>query len=248
MIRTLLVSLALISSTAFAADPVTERPGNPGYSVSATPNRSPNQPPAIHTQPGNQNVAPRPAERAIKVPGSVWEGTEQINNNGKLTLGLHSTGVALMADAHGESRGRWTTDGVNVVITFDNCVYRGVVQGNDLVGQGTVTSGSQTGQTWSFRVGHVNPYAGREYNGNEQLNSNGKLTFRFAADGSVLMIDANSQVRGTYTYDVGNITCRFENCEYVGAVQNDQSIRGTARVTTGQNTIQPWTYSVSPRK
>jgi len=241
MFRSFLMTLALISSTAFAADPVTERPttaGNPGTApqianrAAATPNAAP---------------AAQPVQQRIQVAGSVWSGSEQINNDGKLSFGLYKDGVAMMSDAQGNTTGRWTADGANVVITFDNCVYRGVIQGDELVGRATVTSGPSVGQAWMFRVAHTNPYAGREYNGQEQLNNFGKLTFRFAADGTVTMVDARSEIRGTYVYDVANVTIRFVDCEYVGSVQRDDSIRGAARFTNNNPNNQPWSFAVSPK-
>lgn len=242
MFRKFLLSLALISSTAFAADPVTERPttaGNPGAGPTA---------PQIARNAATPNVpAALPAQQRIQVAGSVWSGTEQINNNGKLSFGLYKDGVAMMSDAQGTVSGRWTAQGDNVVITFANCVYRGVLQGDELSGRASVTSGPTAGQAWMFRVVHTNPFAGREYNGQENLNNFGKLTFRFAADGTVTMVDARSEIRGSYVYDVANVTIRFVDCEYVGSVQRDNTLRGTARFTNNNPNAQPWSFAVSPK-
>jgi hypothetical protein len=57
-----------------------------------------------------------------------------------------------MIDAKGQTEGTWTQNGNDVTINFNGCVYQGRINGQSLTGSGRITSGGQSGQTWSFQV------------------------------------------------------------------------------------------------
>ena len=62
-------------------------------------------------------------------------------------------GLVIMHDASGvPAQGTLYSDGVQARIVFGNCVYEGTASGNALSGTARVTTGPQTGLTWTFRV------------------------------------------------------------------------------------------------
>jgi hypothetical protein len=84
---------------------------------------------------------------------------------------------------------------------------------------------------------------GSEWTGEENLQGFGKLTFRFLDEEKVLMIDAQSQVQGSYTLNGQSVQIQFRNCVYEGTIQ-DNVLSGSARFTQGQSNGVSWTFSV----
>ncbi|MBI2807884.1 MAG: hypothetical protein HYX68_23115 [Planctomycetes bacterium] len=236
MFRKMMIAALLAFSPvlAFSQDPMTERPNSPAPLVKPMPAPQKN---------ASRQVSPMIQQKAVTVPGSMWGGSEQINNTGRLAFGLGKDGRAVMLDANSIVKGTWARHGDDIVIRFDNCVYRGKIQGNVFSGRGTFTTGTQAGVSWTFRVQHDDPYRGREFRGRENLNGFGPVSFRFGNNGAVQMIDARATVNGTYSMDMNVVTMRFGNCVYVGTLRNN-GITGVARYTTGAPG-NLWTFTVN---
>src|SRR5207253_2223109 len=68
------------------------------------------------------------------------------------------------------------------------------------------------------------------WSGRENLQGFGNLSFRFAANGQVTMLDAAGSTPGTYTVSGDQVTLRFNNGQtiYSGRVQGN-TMSGTAR-------------------
>jgi hypothetical protein len=95
--------------------------------------------------------APAPVVTA-SIAGSTWNGNENLPGFGKLSFVFRAGGAATMIDAKGQTEGTWTQNGNDVTINFNGCVYQGRINGQSLTGSGRITSGGQSGQTWSFQV------------------------------------------------------------------------------------------------
>ncbi|MBX9680212.1 MAG: hypothetical protein K2X38_15740 [Gemmataceae bacterium] len=238
MVRKILFGLvvASLASFAIAQDPVTERPGQPATATPVAP-AGPAAPAAVRIM----ETPPAAAVRAI--PGSCWVGTEELNQNGKLHFGLKKDGTAVMIDAQSAVTGRYVVEGDRVTLTFTNCVYRGVVRDGVMTGDAVVTAGANRGMCWKYQVRFADPFAGASFQGQESLDAFGAVTFRFGTTGEAEMIDAQSRVRGSYAFDVDEITIRFKDCVYVGRLLPNGRIAGTARYTTAQNNTS-WTFNV----
>ncbi|HZZ80260.1 MAG TPA: caspase family protein [Gemmataceae bacterium] len=83
--------------------------------------------------------------------------------------------------------------------------------------------------------------AGTTWNGSETLSDYGRLTFHFAGDGNVTMIDAKSTVNGSWSQSGNRVTITFQNCVYEATVQG-KSMSGNAHFTNGART---WTFAVT---
>lgn len=80
------------------------------------------------------------------------------------------------------------------------------------------------------------------WSGREEINDNGVLHFAFRKDGSVLMIDANSEVNGTWTQQGNTVTIRFSNCFYTGTITGT-AMSGRAVATEGPPLA--WNFNVN---
>jgi hypothetical protein len=101
--------------------------------------------------PAPAKPAPAAAEPA-NVAGTTWTGNENLPGFGKLSFVFRAGGAATMIDTNGNTEGTWTQNGNDVTINFQGCVYQGRINGQTLSGSGRITSGAQSGQTWSFQV------------------------------------------------------------------------------------------------
>ena len=83
--------------------------------------------------------------------------------------------------------------------------------------------------------------AGTTWSGRENLQGFGDLSFRFAANNQVTMIDTAGSTPGTYTVTGNQVTLSFNNGQtiYSGVVQ-DNTMSGTARGGRGNT----WQWSV----
>jgi hypothetical protein len=85
---------------------------------------------------------------------------------------------------------------------------------------------------------------GSKWTGKEILNGFGKLTFELKQGGEAVMIDAKSEVKGTWTSNDRKVTINFKNCVYQGTVDGP-TLYGTGQFTeNGQLKGVPWTYAV----
>ena len=57
------------------------------------------------------------------------------------------------------------------------------------------------------------------------------------------MIDAQTQVQGSYSQTGPSVRIQFGNCVYEGTIQGNV-LSGTARFTTGQSSGTGWAFSV----
>jgi hypothetical protein len=90
---------------------------------------------------------------AVKtMAGTQWNGSENLQNWGKLCFVFEDAQKATMIDAHSKIGGTYSQNGSNVSIQFKDCVYTGTIQGNVLAGNAQFTSGQNTGVTWTFSV------------------------------------------------------------------------------------------------
>ena len=97
--------------------------------------------------------APMPVSSVSNEVVGVVEGHETLGNGGALKFIFHRGGLVIMHDASGvPAQGTLYSDGVQARIVFGNCVYEGTASGNALSGTARVTTGPQTGLTWTFRV------------------------------------------------------------------------------------------------
>jgi opacity protein-like surface antigen len=99
------------------------------------------------------SVAP-PAAGAnpVHVAGTDWNGSESLDQFGKLTFRFDANDQVLMIDEHGEVAGHYSQNGASVQIQFADCVYEGVINGNVLSGNARFTEGQNAGHTWTFSV------------------------------------------------------------------------------------------------
>jgi len=81
--------------------------------------------------------------------------------------------------------------------------------------------------------------------GSEELAGFGQLTFIFQNDGSAMMIDAQSRVRGSWSQNNEDVTIRLSNCVYHGRIQGGQ-LSGSAHYLEGQQA--GWTFAVDLRQ
>src|SRR5439155_23554129 len=83
--------------------------------------------------------------------------------------------------------------------------------------------------------------AGTTWSGRENLQGFGDLSFRFAANNQVTMIDTAGSTPGTYTVSGNQVTLSFNNGQtiYSGVVQGN-TLSGTARGGRGN----AWQWSV----
>jgi hypothetical protein len=112
--------------------------------VSNAPAAAPAATPTATPQPAADNV--------VNVAGTSWTGKENLPGFGKLTFVFRAGGAATMIDAKGQTEGTFTQNGNDVTINFNGCVYQGRINGQALAGSGRITSGTQSGQTWSFQL------------------------------------------------------------------------------------------------
>jgi hypothetical protein len=85
--------------------------------------------------------------------GTTWSGTENLQGFGKLTFEFHGDGTAVMIDARSTVQGTWAQQGREVVIRFNNCVYVGEIQGQQMRGSAHfVENGQPRGEPWTFTV------------------------------------------------------------------------------------------------
>jgi hypothetical protein len=112
-----------------------------------------------------------------------------------------------------------------------------------LVGASLATA--QTGSSANPSQVPTGPAAlpGSEWSGEENLRGFGKLTFRFQDEEKVLMIDAQSEVQGSYTQVGPAVRIQFRNCSYEGTIVGN-TFQGSARFTEGQGTGVTWIFSV----
>jgi hypothetical protein len=80
--------------------------------------------------------------------------------------------------------------------------------------------------------------------GTESLTGFGALTFVFAENGHVTMVDAKVTVNGSWTLAGRNVTIRFNNCVYTGEI-NGRTFQGTAQFTQG--TPQSWSFRLEKK-
>jgi len=260
MLRRLIAACLVMSVAGIVAaqDPVTERPE--GSSRPLVPMVAPATEVPIPAPMADAPIpAPTPASKptpvpvpapqpfVVSLPGSLWLGKEEFNNQGQLILGLRRDGSASMRDAQSLVQGRWTSQGNEVTLTFRNCVYRGKVQGRSLVGRAQFVTGPETGKSWAFAVDFADAFAGSTYEGRETLNGFGALAFRFGLGGEAEMIDAQSTAKGRYLVDVNAVTITFRNCVYRGQIEADGRLVGWGRYTDGSQGA-PWTFVLSSKK
>jgi tetratricopeptide (TPR) repeat protein len=85
---------------------------------------------------------------------------------------------------------------------------------------------------------------GSKWSGKEILNGFGKLTFELKQEGQALMIDAKSEVKGSWTNVDRKVTINFKNCVYQGVVDGP-TFYGTGQFTeNGQLKGVPWTFAL----
>jgi hypothetical protein len=89
-----------------------------------------------------------------------------------------------------------------------------------------------------------NSVANTTWSGSEDLAGFGKLTFQFKGNGAVTMTDAKSSVPGTWTQNGSKVEIRFSNCVYIGYIDNNGVLSGTAAYTTGPNNGLSWSFCV----
>jgi hypothetical protein len=99
-----------------------------------------------------QTGSPPPVHGPTVMAGTEWHGEENLQGFGKLTFRFQDGQKVLMLDAHGQAQGSFTQNGPTVRITFGDCVYEGMIQGNVLSGSARFTSGQNSGLTWLFAV------------------------------------------------------------------------------------------------
>ena len=89
--------------------------------------------------------------------------------------------------------------------------------------------------------------AGTTWTGTENLAGFNQLTFDFRGDGSVLMIDASTPVRGAVRGSWSQaglaVTLRFGDCEYRGNLAG-RCLGGTAQFFAGPRAGQSWTFQL----
>jgi hypothetical protein len=83
--------------------------------------------------------------------------------------------------------------------------------------------------------------ADTSWQGGEDLAGFGELSFQFQNDGTAVMVDARSRVRGSWSQDGADVTIRFQNCVYQGRMQGGE-LSGTAQYLDGD---QSWTFRVA---
>jgi hypothetical protein len=96
---------------------------------------------------GDGGIAQPPASVGNLI--GTYAGSETLQGYGDLTMELAANGVAFMTDKDGRREGTWSKDASQVVIKFyaGNCIYRGMPQGNEIVG--TAVAGKAN---WTWRV------------------------------------------------------------------------------------------------
>lgn len=98
------------------------------------------------------SALPLAGQDTAKVAGTEWNGSESLDQYGKLTFRFTTADEVVMIDAHSQISGSYTQDGAAVRITFGDCVYEGSINGNVLSGTARFTAGNNTGVTWTFNV------------------------------------------------------------------------------------------------
>jgi hypothetical protein len=138
-----------------------KEPPAPPAPVGIGPGTSPAPAPGISgISPGNPPTAPvnplaPPPGPALPNPGSlagtIWKGTETLQDYGKLTFQLHAGGKATMIDADGTTGGTWSQNGQTITINFydGDVTYQGSLKGTTFSGTGR---NNQDGRNWSFSV------------------------------------------------------------------------------------------------
>jgi hypothetical protein len=87
--------------------------------------------------------------------------------------------------------------------------------------------------------------AGTVWVGSEDLEGFGELTFQLQKDGTAVMIDSKSTVKGTWTQDGAQVVIRFANCAYTGRF-NGGTLAGQGRFfADGQGRGEPWNFRVA---
>lgn len=108
----------------------------------------------LPTRPGGNRPmpAPAPAVRPVKLPGSTFTGSENLNGYGALTFEFLDERRVIMKDAKERVEGRWEQAGGGTIYLYfynDQCVYRGELTGNVL--RGTARSGPSL-WSWNGRI------------------------------------------------------------------------------------------------
>jgi hypothetical protein len=109
---------------------------------------------AAQTGPVSQPLPqPQPTPGNVAVlAGTQWTGMETLANFGKLTFQFGTGQDVLMIDAQAQTKGNYSQNGNQVRITFSNCIYSGMINGNVLSGTAQYTQGATAGQPWTFNV------------------------------------------------------------------------------------------------
>jgi hypothetical protein len=82
------------------------------------------------------------------------------------------------------------------------------------------------------------------WTGSEALDGFGKLTFQLHADGTAVMIDAKSTVKGRWAQQGQRVVIQFQNCVYAGQL-NGQRLSGSAQfVENGRPHGRAWAFAV----
>jgi hypothetical protein len=84
------------------------------------------------------------ADRGIKLGGTNWQGSESLTG-----FNFHQNGTVTMLDARSRVQGTWSQKGLEVTITFQNCEYRGFINGPILSGTAHY---HDHGIGWSFSL------------------------------------------------------------------------------------------------
>ncbi len=217
-----LASFGLVGS-AFAQDPVTQRPGisRPATKIAAPP---------------------APLNQAAARPLVTLEGREAWGTTGELEFQMFAGNRAVMIDeTRNPVEGTYRVVGNRLTLTFNNCVYDATEANGVMTGRARYTNGPNAGQAWNFRVTVRNMLVGRTFAGNETLLNYGPVSFRFVNANTVEMTDTDGVTRGTYTQNGLTVTMTFGNVTYAGDIRGD-AISGTAT-----NSRSTWTFQVSAR-
>jgi hypothetical protein len=102
------------------------------------------------TPPADPGVVRPPVEQPTNLEGTTWQGSETLADFGKLAFRFEANQRVVMTDAKAQATGQWSLTGDRVTITFNNCVYTGVVQGSTLAGAARFTDRDL--REWNFTV------------------------------------------------------------------------------------------------
>jgi hypothetical protein len=95
----------------------------------------------------------------LTVSKSIWTGDEDFTGRRTiLSFGFRDDGKVTMVDTSTITNrtppvmGTWTQNGSEVSIRFNNCLYVGRINGNQMTGQAQWTSGPTQGRIWNFAL------------------------------------------------------------------------------------------------